>query len=261
MATVTILNQDYTIRDKWEDNTILQMEKAQEYINAMPQYLSSYIYSDKDVSLPLDKIFSFYVDWIEIFSDIPRNILEEEISIEDSSEGSLVSLFNMVAKFLGEPQDLEPSQTINFNGVEYHLIESVKTAGGIDKMLGGATFKHFAESQALVKLFNDKKYKKWDYLARITAILFRPDAKEMYEEEVIEMRAKKFKHLPVSEAYKGYFFLLNHTNKLQESLLISLQKAAEVKQQTQLAKVSLMECIGKYKPMKWLKKVFLTNKD
>ena len=77
MIIVTILNKEYQLRNEWADNTIKQMSIAQDYIDAMPKWLEQYIYSDKD-DTPVSeiKLLEFYIDWILIFSDIPREYLE-----------------------------------------------------------------------------------------------------------------------------------------------------------------------------------------
>ena len=258
MITVTILDKEYQLRNEWADNTIKQMAIAQDYIDAMPKWLEQYIYSDKD-DTPVSeiKLLEFYIDWILIFSDIPREYLESEIEIKDSKDTSLIELFNLVGKFLGEPTEAEvgSSDTINFEGIDYVFIESAKTAGGIEKLLGGATFKHFAESQALSTLFQKKQYRKWEYIARITAILFRKHQDEEYNELKIDTRAKKFLDLPVSEAYKAYFFLDSHINRLQSFTLTSLTERAG-SQSAQHQKPLLKMFTGKLKPMSYLRKVF-----
>ena len=263
MIIVTILDKPYQLRNEWEDNTIKQMSVAQEYISSMPKWLEQYIYSDKD-DTPVSevKLLEFYIDWICIFSDIPREYLESEIEIKDSKDTSLIELFNLVGKFLGEPTESEvgSSDTINFEGIDYTFIESAKTAGGVEKLLGGATFKHFAESQALSTLFQKKQYRKWEYIARITAILFRKHQDEEYNELSIDVRAKKFLELPVSEAYKAYFFLGLHINKLQNSTLTSLTERVE-SQSAPHQKPLLKTLIGKLKPMSYLRKVFTQKKD
>tara|TARA_Y100001937_G_scaffold81826_1_gene110690 strand:+ start:3204 stop:4001 length:798 start_codon:yes stop_codon:yes gene_type:complete len=262
MLKVTILDKPYYIRNEWQDNTIKHMTRAQDYINCMPKWLSNYIYSDKPEPVSDLKLLDFYIDWIELFSDIPREFLESEISVNKADEISLIEIFNITAKFLGEPSqdDIGTSDTIKLLDKEYKLINSVKTAGGIEKMLGGATYKHFAESQALSTLFQSKQYRKWSYLSKITAILFRESEDEQYNEDVIDMRASTFENLTVSEAYKGYFFLRDHINKLQESMLTSLTEK-KVKAQEQKVKPLLGIFTGKIKPIKLLKKVFLTKKN
>jgi hypothetical protein len=126
-------------------------------------------------------------------------------------------------------------------------------------MLGGATYKHFSESQALSTLFQSKQYRKWNYLSKITAILFRETEDEQYNEDIIDMRAKAFENLTVSEAYKGYFFLQEHTNKLQKSMLTSLT-AKKVKAQTRKANLLLKIFFGKARLIRLLKKVFSIKK-
>lgn len=262
MIKAEILGKEYSIRNDWKDNTIKQMSKAQTYIDNMPKWLDNYIYSDSDEPVSESKLLAFQIDWIELFSDIPREYLESEISVNAVNEISLVEIFGMVSKFLGEPSqdEIGDSKTIKLGKKEYTLINSVKTAGGIDKMLGGATFKHFAESQALSSLFQKKSYRKWEYLSRITAILFRETDDEQYDEELIDMRSKAFENLTVSEAYKGYFFLLKHFNKLQRSLTTSLAERV-ANQQAQRPKLLLRILTGVLKRIKSLIKVFSVNKD
>ena len=73
------------------------------------------------------------------------------------------------------------------------------------------------------------------------------------------MRAKAFESLPVSEAYKGYFFLQEHLNKLQSSTVTSLMAKAE-SLQAQRPKPLLKILTGLVKPINWLKKVFSISK-
>ena len=262
MLKVTILDKPYYIRNEWKDNTIKHMARAQNYISAMPKWLSNYIYSEKPEPVSESKLLDFYIDWVELFSDIPRHYLESEISVNKADEISLIEIFNITAKFLGEPSqdDIGTSDTIKLGKKDYVLIKSVKTAGGIEKMLGGASYKHFSESQALSTLFQSKQYRKWSYLSKITAILFRESEDEQYNEDIIDMRASAFENLSISEAYKGYFFLQEHTNKLQKSMLTSL---TERKAKAQAQKVNpLLEIFtGKIKPIKLLRKVFSTKKN
>lgn len=262
MLKVTILDKPYYIRNEWKDNTIKHMSRAQEYISAMPKWLSNYIYSEKPEPVSDLKLLDFYIDWVELFSDIPREYLESEISVNKADEISLIEVFNITAKFLGEPSqdDIGTSDTIKLGKKDYKLINSVKTAGGIDKMLGGATYKHFAESQALSTLFQSKQYRKWSYLSKITAILFRETEDEQYNEDIIDMRASAFENLSISEAYKGYFFLQEHTNKLQKSMLTSLTER-KVKAQELKANLLLGIFTGKIKPIRLLKKVFSIKKS
>jgi len=262
MLKVTILNKSYYIRNDWKDNTIKHMSRAQEYINDMPKWLSNYIYSEKPEPVSDSKLLDFYIDWIELFSDIPREYLESEISVNKADEISLIEIFNITAKFLGEPSqdDIGTSDTIKLGKKDYVLIKSVKTSGGIDKMLGGASYKHFAESQALSTMFQSKQYRKWSYLSKITAILFRESEDEQYNEDIIEMRAKAFENLSVSEAYKGYFFLHEHINKLQKSMLTSLMER-KAKAQEQKANLLSRVFTGKIKPIRLLQKVFSTKKS
>ena len=262
MLKVTILDKQYYIRNEWQDNTIKHMARAQEYINEMPKWLSNYIYSEKPEPVSDSKLLDFYIDWIELFSDIPRHYLESEISVNKADEISLIEIFNITAKFLGEPSqdDIGTSDTIKLGKKYYVLIKSVKTAGGIEKMLGGASYKHFSESQALSTLFQSKQYRKWSYLSKITAILFRESEDEQYNEDIIDMRASAFENLSISEAYKGYFFLQEHINKLQKSMLTSLTER-KVKAQGQKVNPLLRIFTGRIKPIRLLRKVFSTKKS
>lgn len=262
MITATILDKQYEIRNNWSDVTIKQMTKAQQYIDNMPKWLSNFIYSDDDEPVSEGKLLKFYIDWVCFFSDIPREYLEGEIAVNNTDELSLIELFGLVSKFLGEPSqdEIGESEVIKLGGKEYRLIESVLTAGGVSKMLGGATYRHFSESQALASLFQKKQYRKWSYLSKITAILFREKPEEQYEEDLIEMRSKAFENLPVSEAYRGYFFLLSLQKKQQESLATSLTQRRKVKSSTPLVKRYYLAFIGMTKRIISHLKAFITNK-
>ncbi|MBC8398719.1 MAG: hypothetical protein H8E16_16675 [Flavobacteriales bacterium] len=261
MINATILETDYQIKNQWQDVTVKEMSKAQDYINNMPIYLKNYIYSEEESPITEDKLLAFYIDWIELFSNIPRDYLESEIDVSGTGF-SIIELFGLVAKFLGEPSqdDIGESEVIKLGKKEYKLIKSVKTAGGIDKMLGGATYRHFSESQALVSLFQSKKYRKWSYLAKLTAILFRENETEQYNEELIEMRAKAFENLTVSEVYRGYFFLQSLQKNLQESLITSLTLKKKGKKFIHYLKGYLVKCSGWIERITLQIKAFIINK-
>ena len=115
MINATILETDYQIQNKWQDVTVKEMSKAQDYINNMPIYLKNYIYSEEESPITEDKLLAFYIDWIELFSNIPRDYLESEIDVSGTGF-SIIELFGLVAKFLGEPSqdDIGESEVIKF---------------------------------------------------------------------------------------------------------------------------------------------------
>jgi hypothetical protein len=100
MITATILENQYEIRNDWSDVTIKQMAKAQEYIDNMPKWLSNYIYSEDDEPVSEDKLLKFYIDWIGLFSNIPKEYLEGEIAVNNTDELSLIELFGLVSMYL-----------------------------------------------------------------------------------------------------------------------------------------------------------------
>ena len=108
-------------------------------------------------------------------------------------------------------------------------------------------------------MFQSKQYRKWSYLSKITAILFRETEDEQYDEDIIDMRSKAFENLTISEAYKGYFFLQEHINRLQKSMLTSLTER-KVKAQERKASLLLRIFTGKAKLIRLLKRVFSIRK-
>mgnify|MGYP003659982370 CR=1 FL=1 len=83
MIKVTIEDNTYEVRNEWEDNTINDLTEPQEYIKNLPQWLESYIYTDSNSPISDSKLLDFYVDWIELFSNIPRALLEEVVAVKD----------------------------------------------------------------------------------------------------------------------------------------------------------------------------------
>lgn len=126
-------------------------------------------------------------------------------------------------------------------------------------MLGGATYKHFAESQALSTLFQSKQYRKWSYLSKITAILFRETEDEQYNEDIIDMRASAFENLSVSEAYKGYFFAraYQQITKVYANIFDGKKGKSTGTKVNPLLRIFT----GKIKPIRLLKKVFSIKKS
>jgi len=266
MLGIDINGVSYQVRTDWADNTVRQFNLAFNYLNTISEDLKKTIYPEEgqeDVNPTNEEIFKFYIDWIVLFSDIPEELLNRDIEITSERDVSLDQLFSLVSHFLYDPKldEIEPKAIIHFGGNIYKLAEDAKSPKGLEKMLSGSTFQHFVEAQALANIFPEVKEDKFDNLARLTAILFREEGEDRYDESKVRERTNLFQDLPMSDIYSCYFFLSEHTAKLVKSLETSLaEEVAEAKREARVKKSST-DHTGKSKLSKWLRKVFLPNKD
>lgn len=266
MVEVDINGVNYQVRTEWADNTVRQFNAAFNHLNIIPEALRDYIYPKEDeerVEPSQRDIIKFYIDWIALFSNIPKELLSREIEIVSERDVSLDQLFSLVSKFLYDPNPdhIEPRGVITHKGVIYDLVEDAKTASGIKKMLGGATYEHFMEASALVSIFGDVRENKFDKLSHLTAILFKERGTGLeLEDDAVKKRAELFKDLPMDVVFSSYFFLSDHMSKLVKSLETSLAQEVRKAVRGQQAKRSLLERIGISKLLNWLKKVYLTFK-
>ena len=267
MIVVDIDGVNYQVRTEWADNTVRQFNAAFNHLNIIPEALRDYIYpkEGEERKEPSQKdIIKFYIDWIALFSNIPKDLLSRNIEIVSERDVSLDQLFSLVSKFLYDPrpEEIEPRGEIKHKGISYELVKDAQTASGIKKMLGGATYEHFMEASALVGIFGEVKENKFDKLAHLTAILFKEKGLGAeLDDEAVKKRTEAFKELPMDVVFSSYFFLSERMSKLVKSLETSL--AQEVKKAVLEARVkkSSQEPTGISKLSTWLKKVFLPNKE
>jgi len=238
MIIVSINEKQYNVCSDWKDVTILHIEKGYALKEKLSESLKKFFYSADEFSFSKEQeveLIKFEKEWIEIFSNIPKNILNKTVLVNEEGD-NITSLFKLCQKFMYKPQQNEIviNECIEFKGVKYYLPESVTSAKGIKKLFAKGTYEEYMESSALFDVFNEKG--DLSKLSRLTAILFRPKIKvgyfwnrkeviEEFDEEKVNQRAELFKQLPMNDVWAAYFFFILSNWKLLSGLQISLKEA------------------------------------
>lgn len=256
-----INGKKYTLKERWRDVSIREMSHAYEVLNNQPPSLLKLIRSTDEESLEIDDaiLYRFYIDWIGCFSDIPKEVLEGNILLDEPGTHDLKFLASRCLKFLGEPTNIPQINRFRFKKKQYRVINSFTSLSGVTQLLSGATFGDWVNLTALMGAFEGLNKGKYQALAQVSAVLFSDNFQDK-RKETIEKRAQAFMDLDCQTAYAGYFFLEKHINKYQRYLKTS--SATEVRRE--LGREALIlkyqnGFIGRLKLFILLKLEFLTD--
>lgn len=217
-----INGQKYTLKERWRDVSIREMANAYEVLSNQPPALLKLIRSTDEKSLDIDDaiLYKFYIDWVGCFSNIPKEVLEGNILLDEPGTHDLKFLASRCLKFLGEPTNIPQINRFRFNKKQYRVIDSFTSLTGVTQLLSGATFGDWVNLTALMSAFEGLNKGKYHALAQVSAVLFSDNFQDK-RKETIEKRAAAFMDLDCQTAYAGYFFLEKHTNKFQRFLKTS----------------------------------------
>lgn len=212
----------YELKERWRDVTLKQLAHAFDVLSKQPPKLIKLLTAKQDEEIEVEPavLNKFYIDWVECFSDIPREILESKIVMDEPGTVSIRMLAHRVLHFLSEPTKANQVNRFKFNKKQYRLIESVKTLSGMNRLLNGATYGDWCNLTALQSSLTDISKGKYTAMAQLCAVLYQPVAGNR-RPETIEPRAEMFLDLDAETAYAAYFFFERHINKLQRFLRTS----------------------------------------
>tara|TARA_R110000744_G_scaffold368034_1_gene477767 strand:- start:2067 stop:2873 length:807 start_codon:yes stop_codon:yes gene_type:complete len=225
-----INGKNYTLKERWRDVSIREMSHAFEVLNNQPPALLKLLRSSEEAPLEIDDsiLYRFYIDWIGCFSDIPREVLEGNILLDEPGTHDLKFLASRCFKFLGEPTNIPQINRFRFKKKQYRVINSFTSMTGVTQLLSGATFGDWVNLTSLMAAFDGFNRGKYNALAQVSAVLFSNNFQDK-RKETLDKRAQDFLDLDCQTAYAGYFFLEKHINKYHRFLKTST--AAEVRRE------------------------------
>ena len=218
------------MKERWRDVSIREMSHAFEVLNNQPPALLKLLRSSEEAPLEIDDsiLYRFYIDWIGCFSDIPREVLEGNILLDEPGTHDLKFLASRCFKFLGEPTNIPQINRFRFKKKQYRVINSFTSMTGVTQLLSGATFGDWVNLTSLMAAFDGFNRGKYNALAQVSAVLFSNNFQDK-RKETLDKRAQDFLDLDCQTAYAGYFFLEKHINKYHRFLKTST--AAEVRRE------------------------------
>ena len=136
---VDIEGNKYELKERWRDVTIREMAHAYDVLSKQPPSLIKLLTSPSDEEIDIEQsvLTKFYIDWIECFSNIPREVLEGKIVIDEPGTVSIQYLAHRILHFLGEPTKANQVNRFKFDKKQYRILDSVKTLSGMNKLLSG----------------------------------------------------------------------------------------------------------------------------
>lgn len=171
----------------------------------------------KDVELTDEdslEIFRFQKNYVAYCLGLSA---EEANALPMEGDSSITMLFNLLAYVLTKPEDVEPLDSFELDGVEYKCREDKVNAIGNAEPMKGARYEEFEDIVTIQASFNKVKNGMVLGLPMLIACLYREDV-GTYEEERIKANAKKFEALTMDKVWGGFFFVIEYADTISKSI-------------------------------------------
>jgi len=205
-----------------------ELRRAYTFLNNTHIDILDFLNGKKDV-VDESKLLDFKIDWILLFSDIEKKELLN-ISVDSVTDLSVDALFGMCMKFCYFPEQALDVKSFKLNGVEYKLIEEIKTISGAKMLFGNGTYNQFKLAQMLARqIKGDLKPNIADSLLQLVAVLYSSDGNN--SDEAINIRVKEFENVDSWTAWSCLFFFILLTKRYNAFFQSSLieEKAVQKK--------------------------------
>lgn len=205
----------------------------------------------------------FMIDWVLIFSDLDREVLEN-INITSETDLSLTQLFDFCRHFGGYPEKYKELKEFKHHGKTYKVIPPLTTISGTQLLFGNASYKqHKLMAQLSSAVDGSTKNKVVESLQQLLAVLYT-DGDDT--DEGIKKRIEAFKDLDGFTAWSGWFFFVQLTHKYKSFFQSFSSQEGERKGRIKIAVENLRTAIsntffGKLLKMKWLKAEYSILED
>lgn len=165
-------------------------------------------------------IISYYIDFISLFLDIPKDELKKVKITSDEGFG-ITELYSYLLSFLDIPNfdEFEPVLEFTLDGIKYYCLEENLEVLNTQKPIENLTFEQYEDSVTILQNFDTLKYKDQDALSLLAGVLFRPKVKkwfwtttEEYNSDRVKERADLFQQLDMHKIFSAYFFLIERIN-------------------------------------------------
>lgn len=242
MVTVKILDEEYNIKDEWDEITLQEFVRLQEICDKAPKKLKDIMLlilegkADEVSEIKLTereefKVFpKFYGDILKELSDIPKNV----INVIDL-DSRRVFFYEYLLKFsiscLYYPMDI-PEITKDYfefksenevvNGK--YILPKAKKVLGEDRLMGFISTVQFTEASDLDVYMRSLDKKNYSVLANIVSILCVKEGEE-YDEDISLKRAEEFKTLTMDVVWDVFFYLSELLNLYGDYILSSSKEA------------------------------------
>ena len=203
--------QKRVIYDLFSDVNLYQLKKAYSYLSNNTHVDILKFLKGENNNIDESKLLDFKIDWICLFSDIKKEELTK-LAVSSDQDLSIDWLFEKVLKFCYFPEEVVDLKSFKFQGVEYKLIEEIKTISGAKMLFGNGTYNQFKLAQMLARQVKDTLTPNVaDSLIQLVAVLYSVDGDN--SDEAINSRIEKFDQLSALIGFSALFFFILLTKR------------------------------------------------
>lgn len=230
MLVIEINNKEYQCPQTWVDITLKQYCDSVDVLNSMPKGLHTITFGKQEdvekINITTEdslEFASFYKKWVAFWCQVPESVIGQ-LPVEVEGGIGVINLYNMLTKFMVLPNGNECPQleTIEYEGAQYMIPESLKQLNGETQPMHKASFDEFYEAAELKRIQGEIKNGNAKILPLLTAIMYRPAIPirkglfrkvtgykiEEYDSGKVEKRAGHFCNLSMDKVWGAYFFFI-----------------------------------------------------
>jgi len=211
MLKLRVNSEKRYVFNSFFDVTLNQLKEPLKWLSKQDKELLNAIFQEEPELN--EKTIDVMIAWIMFFSDFKRVELEN-ISVTDETDLSLTTLFSHCALFMAEAPHIFDVDKFKHKGIEYKLLEPLKTIDGTKVLLGNASYKQFMLSTKIDNLIKKGLSDSYiDCLIQCLA-LFYTDGDD--SNEGINKRVEEFGEIQAIYGYNAWFFFVVVINKYND---------------------------------------------
>ncbi len=245
-----------TLKDEFVDITLNELSKGYELINNQLPVIKNHLIDGKEIvnESDLNQFFEFKLKWVAMFSDFTIEELRL-IPMEQSDSLSVSWLYDKSKLFMQQPQSAIDLKEFKHKGVNYKIIEPVRTISGAVMLFGNANYRQWMIGSQLTTMVEEHKNQRGiEALKQLFALLYT-DGND--SSEAVVKRAKIFGEVNALYGWSSFFFFAMLVEKYNDFFHLSMttNQAAKIQAVIQLEKLKAKlskAFIGKLLPSKFL---------
>ena len=194
-----------TLKDEFIDITLNDLSKAYDLVYKQLPVIKNHLIDGKEIvnESDLNQFFEFQLKWVAMFSDFTIEELRL-IPMEETDSLSVSWLYSKCKLFMGQPPTAIDLKEFKHKGVNYKIIEPVRTISGAVMLFGNANYRQWMIGSQLSTMIEEHKSGKGiEALKQLFALLYT-DGND--SSEAVVKRAKIFGEVNALYGWSSFFF-------------------------------------------------------
>lgn len=204
-----------TLKDEFIDITLNDLSKAYDLVYKQLPVIKNYLIDGKEIvnESDLNQFFEFQLKWVAMFSDFTIEELRL-IPMEETDSLSVSWLYSKCKLFMGQPPTAIDLKEFKHKGVNYKIIEPVRTISGAVMLFGNANYRQWMIGSQLSTMIEEHKSGKGiEALKQLFALLYT-DGND--SSEAVVKRAKIFGEVNALYGWSAFFFFAMLVEKYKD---------------------------------------------